>query len=147
MVCSAPVSSVHGIFQTRIFAFIAVSFSKGSSWSRDGTCDSCIVRQFLYHWATRGSPSISWLLYTKLFWTSMDQYVFEILISIFLDICPKAALLDHILFYFCFDQFLINSIFVLSFLRKLYTVYHNGCTISTNSIHAFQFLYILTNTF
>ena len=48
-------SSVHGIFQTRILEWVAISFSKGSSWPRDGTSISCmsfIGRQILYHWAT-----------------------------------------------------------------------------------------------
>ena len=33
---SPPVSSVHGISQTRILEWIAVSFSRESSWPRDG---------------------------------------------------------------------------------------------------------------
>ena len=28
-------SSVHGIFQTEILEWVAISFSRGSSWSRD----------------------------------------------------------------------------------------------------------------
>ena len=30
-----------------------ISFSRGSSWPREGTHISCIDRQILYHWATR----------------------------------------------------------------------------------------------
>ena len=52
MGCSLPDSSVHGIFQTRILEYGAISFSRGSSWPRDQTCVSCIGRQVLYHWAT-----------------------------------------------------------------------------------------------
>ena len=33
--CSLPGSSVHGIFQVRILEWIAISFSKGSSLSRN----------------------------------------------------------------------------------------------------------------
>ena len=50
--CSLPGSSVHGIFQARILEWVAISFSRGSSWPRDQTwvsCVSCIGRQVLYH--------------------------------------------------------------------------------------------------
>ena len=35
MNCSLPGSSVHGIFQARILGWVAISFSRGSSQSRD----------------------------------------------------------------------------------------------------------------
>ena len=50
---SLPGSSVHGIFQTIVLEWIAVSFSRGSSQSRDWTHVPCIGRQILYHEATR----------------------------------------------------------------------------------------------
>ena len=40
--CSPPGSSVHGLFQARILEGVAISFSRGSSWSRDQTSISCI---------------------------------------------------------------------------------------------------------
>ena len=51
MDCSPPGSSVHGIFQARILEWVAISFSRGSSRPRDGTCVSCIGRWILYLWA------------------------------------------------------------------------------------------------
>ena len=51
--CSLPGSFVHEIFQARILEWGTISYSRGSSQSRDGTCVSvvsCIVRQILYHW-------------------------------------------------------------------------------------------------
>ena len=39
-----PVSSVHGIFQTRILKWVAISFSRGSSQPRDQTHVSCVSR-------------------------------------------------------------------------------------------------------
>ena len=36
--------------------WVAISFSKGSSWCRDRTCISCIDRWILYHWATWEAP-------------------------------------------------------------------------------------------
>ena len=48
-----PGSSVHGIFQPRILEWIAIPFSRGSSWLRDQTHVSCISRWIFYLWATR----------------------------------------------------------------------------------------------
>ena len=53
MDCSLPGSSLHGILQARILEWVAISFSKGSSHTRDRTCVSCIPcigRRILYHW-------------------------------------------------------------------------------------------------
>ena len=41
--CSLPGFSVHGIFQTRILEWVAISFSRRSSWPRDWTHLSCIA--------------------------------------------------------------------------------------------------------
>ena len=52
--CCMPGSSVHGISQARILVWVAISFFRGSSQIRDQTwvsCDSCIGRWILYHWA------------------------------------------------------------------------------------------------
>ena len=56
MDCRPPGFSVHGIFQAIILDWVAISFSKGSSWSRDQTlisCISCTGKQILYHGATK----------------------------------------------------------------------------------------------
>ena len=37
MDCSLPGSSVHGIFQARVLEWVAISFSRGSSWTRSPT--------------------------------------------------------------------------------------------------------------
>ena len=53
--CSPPGSSVHGIFQARKLEWVAISYSRGSSQSRDWisiSWVSCIGRQMLYHCAT-----------------------------------------------------------------------------------------------
>ena len=47
--CSPPGSSVHGILQARPLEWVAISYSRGSSWPRDQTCVSCTARQGLYH--------------------------------------------------------------------------------------------------
>ena len=59
--CSPASSSVHGILQTRILEWVAMSSSRGSSPLRDRTrvsYMSCIGRQFLYHYCHLGSPCI-----------------------------------------------------------------------------------------
>ena len=53
MDCSPPGSSVHGIFQAWILEWVAVSFSRGSSWPRDRTRVSRIVGRRFTIWATR----------------------------------------------------------------------------------------------
>ena len=52
--CQAP--SVLGILQARILEWVAISFSRGSSWPKDRTCVSCISRGILYHGGTREAP-------------------------------------------------------------------------------------------
>ena len=43
MDCSPPGFSVPGIFQARIPEWVAISYSRGSSWPRDQTHISCIL--------------------------------------------------------------------------------------------------------
>ena len=50
---SLPGCSSHGISQARMLERVVISFSRGSSWPRDGTHVSCFGRWVLYHWATR----------------------------------------------------------------------------------------------
>ena len=57
MDCSLPGSSVHGIFQARVLEWVAISFSRGSSWSRDWTQPSRIIGKGFTLWATREVPS------------------------------------------------------------------------------------------
>ena len=48
---SQPGSSFHGILQARILEWVAVPSSRGSSWSRDQTCVSCLL-----HWQAGSLP-------------------------------------------------------------------------------------------
>ena len=45
---SLPSSSIHGILQARVLEWVAISFSRGSSWPGDWTQVSCIAGRFLY---------------------------------------------------------------------------------------------------
>ena len=56
MDCSLPGSSVHGMLQVRILEWVAMPFSKGSSWPRDRTWISHSVGRFFTIWATREAP-------------------------------------------------------------------------------------------
>ena len=62
MDCSLPRSSVHGIFQARILEWVAISFSRGSSWPRDRTWVYLHCRQTLYHLSHQGNPYFMLLL-------------------------------------------------------------------------------------
>ena len=53
MDCSLPGSSVHGIFQATVLEWVAISFSWGSSRSRNQTRVSRIAGKRLTVWATR----------------------------------------------------------------------------------------------
>ena len=48
---SPPGSSVHGILQARILEWVAIPFSRGSSWPRDQTQVSHIAGKFFTVWA------------------------------------------------------------------------------------------------
>ena len=82
---SPPGSSVHGIFQTRILEWVAISISMGSSRPRDRTHISWIGRQIFYHWATRKAHARAYLVFTKITMTIpryQEKYFLLQLISI-----------------------------------------------------------------
>ena len=56
MDCSPPRSSVHGTLQARILQWVAISFSRASSWPRDQTQVSYIAGWCFDLWATREVP-------------------------------------------------------------------------------------------
>ena len=51
-------SSDHGIFQPRVREWVAISFSRVSSWPRDRIRVFCNCRQRFYHLSQQGSPYI-----------------------------------------------------------------------------------------
>ena len=51
MDCGPPGSSAHGILQARILEWVAIPFSRGSSWPRDQTQVSCISGRLFTIWA------------------------------------------------------------------------------------------------
>ena len=61
MDCSPPDSSVCGILQARILEWIAIYFSRRSSWPRDWTQISCIAGRFFTIWAIVKSTIFSFI--------------------------------------------------------------------------------------
>ena len=53
MDCSPPGSAVHGILQARILEWVAISFSRGSSQTRDQAQIACIVGRLFTVWVPR----------------------------------------------------------------------------------------------
>ena len=76
MDCSPPGSSVHGILQGRILKWVAIPFSRGSSWPRDQTYVSCTGRQILYLYSGLRVSAVQPLSRIRLFvtqWTIAQQ--------------------------------------------------------------------------
>jgi len=77
-VCSPRGSSVCGILQARTLEWVAILFSRASSWPRDQVQLSCTVGRFFTIWATRDKTAVvlttpnsiatfQWLLYVESF--------------------------------------------------------------------------------
>ena len=78
--CSPPGSSVPGISQAITLEWVAISFCRESSQSRDQITVSCSGTQILYHWATSillGRPSIL----SKHWLADRDCMIFSVLVS------------------------------------------------------------------
>ena len=72
MDCSPPGSSVHGILQVRVLEWVAIFYSRGSSWPRDWTLVSCITwigGLILY----RLVQLLSWVQHFATPWTAARQ--------------------------------------------------------------------------
>ena len=68
MDCSLPGFSVHGIFQARVLEWVAIAFSRGSSWPRDQTRVSSIVGRCFTLWATREAQLIKTYTFNNRNW-------------------------------------------------------------------------------
>ena len=73
-----PDSSIHRILQARILGWVAISYSRGSSWPREPThvsCISCIGRQILYQLCHVGNPYLT-------AWLSLNYLPRDLLLSL-----------------------------------------------------------------
>ena len=76
---SVPGFSVHGIFQARILEWVAISFSRGSSWLRGWTWVSCTAGRIFTIWAMGNPiPLMEWMLYWKELIISLWSYNIEV---------------------------------------------------------------------
>ena len=93
MDCSPPGSSVHGISQTRILEWVAISFFRGSFSPRDWTPISCSGRQILYKaesftgkffpWATKEAHIYVYLHVSFIHCCVWHEYYFFIYIYVY----------------------------------------------------------------
>ena len=60
MDCTLPGSSIHRILQARVLEWLAISFSRGSSWPRDRTQVPHVAGRYFTLWATREVCQIQW---------------------------------------------------------------------------------------
>ena len=111
MDCSLPGSTIHGIFQARILEWVAISFSRRSSWPRDWTRVSHIVGRRFTIWATREVNSQT---PTLLLW--MSQCIFHFLSETAWDLLyhkcsfgvspkkkkQKNSMVTLIIYFYCF---------------------------------------------
>ena len=59
--CSSPSTSVHGVFQAGIKEWVAIPYSRGSSWSRDWTHVSLCLQHSQMSSLPLLPPSVPWL--------------------------------------------------------------------------------------
>ena len=117
MDCSPPGSSVHGILQARILEWVAIPFSRGSSWPRDQTPVSYIAGRFFTIWATREAHGlVIYGLYlieiSSLYAHFMERFFFFFLSQMGFEFCQK-------LFCVCWDE---HTVFILQFVNIVYHV-------------------------
>ena len=77
MDCSSPGSFVNGILQARTLEWVAISFSRGSSWLRDWTQVLCIAGRLFSIWVIRETlssvQSLSHVLLFAIPWIAARQ--------------------------------------------------------------------------
>ena len=78
MDCSLPGSSLHGILQARVLEWVAISFSRGSSWPRDWIHVSHIPGRHFNLWATREAPDWwNWRTHPQIQFVKLTGYIQE----------------------------------------------------------------------
>ena len=80
MDCSLSGSSIHGIFQARVLEWIAISFSRGSSWPRNRTQVSHIAGRRFTFWATREALIIRLVPEKNYLLSDLSHYYLGILV-------------------------------------------------------------------
>ena len=73
MDCSLPGSFVHGILQARILEWLAIPFSRGSSWPKDQTQVSWTAGRFFTIWAYQYQYQFSCSIVSYSLWPHEPQ--------------------------------------------------------------------------
>ena len=76
MNCSASGSSVHGILQARILEWVAIPFSRGSTWPRERTWVIPFIGRFFTSWAT-SVDSANWLFFLSEPTCDLRSFLYE----------------------------------------------------------------------
>ena len=105
---SLPDSSVHGIFQARILEWVAMPFSRGSSWPRDQIQVSHIVGKFFTIWATREAQY-------RIKWSFSSLCTFSSILNTLLLLSGKSVLLFFIVIYYRWGHFLGRKAWLCGF--------------------------------
>ena len=103
MDCSLPGPSVHGILQARTLEWVAISFSRGTSWPRKWTQVSSIAGRYFTDWATREVRAFYFLWYVQIFVNRCMKNYGNI---IFLSFLKKLMLKMSILISACFFSYI-----------------------------------------
>ena len=100
MDCSLPGFSIHGILQARILEWVAISFSRRSSWPRDWTRIFRIAGRCFTVWATREvkrgaqiaflSWYANWIKMLMNFWDTLTR-IFKKIINLLIDIYQRIS--------------------------------------------------------
>ena len=75
MDCSPPGSSIHGILQARILEWVAILFSRGSSWLMVQTHISCIAGRFFAIWVIREALLPSYQKTNHEYWLLSPKFI------------------------------------------------------------------------
>ena len=99
MDCSSPDSSVHGILQARKLVWVAISFSRGSSWPRDQTLVSCTAGRYslLYNSVNYNYHLVHYLSSTYLSFIG-SLYLLTIFFQ-FLLLLPSSLITTNLIFF------------------------------------------------
>ena len=138
MAWSLPVISVHGNFQARLLEWVAISFSVGSSWRKNGTLVSCIARQILYHWDTWEAWALRYQTVINMVETCVEKAdennsdvpsLWLPLVHTVEGACEKFPASDLDVQLFCEISLFHKVIFSLTFFHTMYLVHQNTCLI------------------
>ena len=96
--CSPPGSSLHEILQARMQEWVAISFSRASSWPKDWTCVSRIASRFLTYWATKETDKyFLFTLPSEWFWDAFGLHKIKLLVihviasSVYIPLLPFSS--------------------------------------------------------